>query len=184
MPFQFEKTEIPEIIYIIPKIFDDDRGFFLETYRYTDFSNNGIKEIFVQDNYSKSTKNVLRGLHYQTEPKAQGKLVRCVKGKILDVGVDIRKKSPTYKKYIAKILSEENKALLYIPPGFAHGFLTISDEAEIHYKTTEEYSKENDAGIIWNDKEINVDWPIKTPNLSEKDINLPTLKNSENNIIY
>ncbi|MCA9459229.1 MAG: dTDP-4-dehydrorhamnose 3,5-epimerase [Nanoarchaeota archaeon] len=184
MPFEFIKKEIPEIILIKPRVFEDERGFFMETYKKSEFVKNGIKENFIQDNHSKSTKGVLRGLHFQTNPKAQAKLVRCLKGKILDVGVDLRKGSPTYGKHVAEILTEENKHMLYIPVGFAHGFLTLSDEAEIHYKTTQEYSPENDSGIIWNDKTINIDWKNKNPSLSDKDKILKTLEEAKNNFIW
>ena len=182
MPFTFEKLEIPEVILVKPKVFSDERGFFLESYKKSDFWENGIKEEFMQDNHSKSVKGVLRGLHYQLPPKAQGKLVRCIRGKIFDVAVDIRKNSPTFKKWVAVELSEENKYMLYIPPGFAHGFLTLSEEAEVLYKTTNEYAPELDRGIIWNDPEININWPIeivKEPILSNKDKNLPFLKDAE-----
>lgn len=176
MPFDFKKLNIPEVILIQPKVIKDTRGFFMESYKYSEFKNNSIDTNFVQDNHSKSFKNVLRGLHFQTNPKAQGKLIRCIKGKILDVAVDLRKDSKSYKKWVYEILSEENKSMLYIPKGFAHGFLTLSDEAELFYKTDEEYSYENDSGIFWNDPEINILWNIENPIISEKDKNLPLLK--------
>ena len=138
MSFEFIKTEINEVILIKPKVFEDKRGFFLESYKKSEFYNNGIKEDFIQDNHSKSSIHVLRGLHYQKNPKAQGKLVRCVKGKIYDVAVDIRKNSKTFGKWVGEILSEENKNMLYIPSGFAHGFLTLSDNIQLFegcYKT-------------------------------------------------
>ena len=178
MPFEFKKLEISGLILVKPVVFADDRGFFMETYKYSDFANAGIKEKFVQDNHSKSVKNVLRGIHFQLNPKAQGKLVRCIKGKIFDVAVDLRKNSKTYKKWIGVELSEENKLMLYIPAGFGHAFLTLSEEAEVLYKTTEEYSKEHDSGIRWDDPEINITWGIKSPILSPKDANLPYLKDS------
>ncbi|MFT4303211.1 MAG: dTDP-4-dehydrorhamnose 3,5-epimerase [Candidatus Woesearchaeota archaeon] len=173
MQFKVTKQKIPEVLLIEPSIFEDKRGFFLETYRKSEFP---IKVEFKQDNHSKSNKNVLRGLHFQKLPKKQGKLIRCTKGSIFDVAVDIRKESPTYKKHVAAILSEENKYILWIPPGFAHGYLTLKDNTEVQYKCTEEYSKEHDVSILWNDKELNIDWPIKNPILSEKDKNAPTLK--------
>jgi dTDP-4-dehydrorhamnose 3,5-epimerase len=188
MPFEFVKTVIPEVILIKPKVFEDARGFFLESYKQSDFEKYGIKDTFVQDNHSKSTKGVLRGLHYQKEPAAQGKLVRCIKGKIFDVAVDIRKNSPTYGKWVGYELSEENKLMLFIPKGFAHGFLTLSEEAEIIYKVSgAEYSKEYEKGIIWNDKTINIKWPlenIKEIILSDKDKNLPTLEEADNNFLF
>ncbi|MEJ5173095.1 MAG: dTDP-4-dehydrorhamnose 3,5-epimerase [Hydrogenothermaceae bacterium] len=180
MPFEFERLEIPEIILIKPKIFEDERGFFLEFYKKSDFEKVGINTDFIQDNHSGSVKGVLRGLHYQKHPKAQGKLVRCIKGKIFDVAVDIRKGSKTFGKYVFAELSEENKYMLWIPPGFAHGFLTLSDFAEIVYKVSgSEYSPQHDAGIIYNDPDINIKWPFEGLSevvLSEKDKNLPKLK--------
>ena len=131
MPFEFKRLEIPDVILITPKVFTDERGFFIETYQKDDFAKAGITGEFVQQNHSKSIKGVLRGLHYQKEPYAQAKLVRCIKGEIFDVAVDIRKNSPTFGKYVSVILSEENKKMLYIPRGFAHGFEVISDEAEV-----------------------------------------------------
>lgn len=184
MPFQFIRLEIPEIVLIKPKVFIDDRGFFLETYKYSEFASFGIKERFVQDNHSKSSRNVLRGLHFQSHPKAQGKLIRCIRGRIWDVGVDIRKGSPTFGKWVGVELSEDNFIMLYIPAGFAHGFCVLSDEAEVQYKCTEEYSPELDNGIIWNDPEININWPVKEPILSVKDSKLPYLKNADINFHY
>ncbi len=182
MPFKFKRLSIPDVILIEPRVFGDDRGFFMETYKKSDFLKVGIREEFVQDNHSKSIKGVLRGLHYQLEPKAQGKLVRCIRGKIFDVAVDIRKNSPTFKKWVGVELSEDNKLMVYVPPGFAHGFLTLSEEAEVLYKTTEEYAPELDSGIIWNDEDIGVNWPIDMVDriiLSEKDKKLPNLKNAK-----
>ncbi len=181
MPFEFKRLEISDVILVKPVVFSDDRGFFMETYKYSDFAKNGIPERFVQDNHSKSVKNVLRGIHFQLNPKAQGKLVRCIKGKIFDVAVDLRKNSPTFKKWVGVELSEDNHYMLYIPAGFGHAFLTLSEEAEVMYKTTEEYSKEHDSGIRWNDPEINITWGIKDPILSEKDAKLPLLKESNIN---
>ncbi len=177
MPFEFIKQEISDVILIKPKIFGDERGFFMETYKKSEFYANGINIEFCQDNHSKSTKGVLRGLHYQAEPHSQAKIVRCSKGKIFDVAVDLRKNSPTFKKYVKVELSQENKNMLYIPQGFAHGFVVLSDEAELLYKTSKEYYPQADRGILWNDKELNIDWGIDfEPLLSEKDKNQPTLK--------
>ncbi len=183
MNFEFIRLEIPEVILIKPRVFEDDRGFFMETYKTSTFKEFGIDYPFVQDNHSKSKKRVLRGLHYQLEPKAQGKLIRCIKGKIWDVAVDIRKGSPTYAKWVAIELSEENKHMLWIPPGFAHGFVALED-SEIIYKCTEEYAPELDRGIIWNDPEIGIKWPLSQPVLSKKDAILPELKEAENNFVY
>jgi len=180
MPFKFKNLEIPDVILIEPQIFKDERGFFMEAYKESDFKRFGIEEDFVQDNHSKSKKNVLRGLHYQISPMEQAKLVRCIKGKVFDVAVDIRKDSPHYGKWVGEYLSYENKNLFFIPAGFAHGYLVLGEEAEIIYKVTKEYSPEHDRGIIWNDPNINVDWPIEnTPVLSKKDSKLPLLENAE-----
>jgi len=177
MPFKFTKLEIPDVVFIEPEIFKDERGFFMETYKKSDFKK-FIKNFdgFVQENHSRSTKNVLRGLHYQKFPKEQAKLIRVIKGEIFDVAVDIRKNSLYFKKYVSKILSEENRAMLYIPEGFAHGFCVLSEVAEVVYLTTHEYAPEYDTGIRWNDETIGIDWPIKEPIVSKKDKNLPYLK--------
>lgn len=175
MSFNAKQLSLPEIILIEPEVFVDKRGFFMETYKYSDFARIGIGEKFVQDNYSMSVSSVLRGLHYQENPKAQGKLVRCLKGKIFDVAVDIRRESPNYAQWVGVELSEENYHMLYIPTGFAHGFLVLSEMAEIIYKCTEEYSSEYDRGIIWNDPDINISWPISDPIISEKDQKLSRL---------
>lgn len=186
MPFEFIKTDIPEVIIVKPRTFFDERGFFLEFYKKSDFQSVGIDTDFVQDNHSKSVKGVLRGLHYQLSPMAQGKLVRCIKGKIFDVAVDIRKGSPTFGKWVGYELSEENKMMLWIPKGFAHGFLTISEQAEIIYKVSgSEYSSEYERSIRWNDPKININWPMtQEPILSEKDKNAPLLEDAEINFIY
>lgn len=184
MPFIFQHLEISEIILIEPSRFEDNRGFFMETYKYSDFVRNGIREHFVQDNSSRSLKNVLRGLHYQRNPHAQGKLVHCVRGTIFDVAVDIRKGSPTFMRWVSAELSEDNNRMLYIPAGFAHGFLVMSDTADVIYKCTKEYSPSDDRGIRWNDPDIHVSWPVRDPVLSEKDRGLPLLRDSDNNFEY
>jgi len=184
MPFAFKSLDIPEVVLIEPKVFKDERGFFMETYKMPDFVNAGVKANFVQDNHSRSTKGILRGLHYQNPPFAQGKLVRAVKGEIFDVAVDIRTGSPTWGKWIGVILSEENKNILYVPETFAHGFCVLSEVAEVIYKTTNIYSAEAEAGIIWNDEDLNVEWPVKKPILSEKDQKLPSLKNADIRFYY
>jgi dTDP-4-dehydrorhamnose 3,5-epimerase len=183
MAFEFERMNISDVILVKPGVFKDDRGFFIETYKYSEFSKGGIKEQFVQDNHSKSVKGVLRGLHYQKNPKAQGKLVRCARGEIFDVAVDIRKSSLSYGKWAGSILSEENREMLYIPPGFAHGFLVLSETAEVLYKTTEEYDQEQDRGIFWNDPFIGIKWSIENPLISEKDKKLPLLEKADNNFL-
>ena len=180
MAFEFKKLSIPDVILVEPKVFDDERGFFLEGYKKSEFFANGIDVEFNQDNHSKSTKGVLRGLHYQLEPKAQAKLVRCIQGEIFDVAVDIRKNSPTFGKWVGEKLSAENKKMLFIPEGFAHGFVVLSETAELLYKASNEYSKEHDRGIYWNDSDIAIDWGIDfEPILSEKDKNQPLLKDIE-----
>lgn len=184
MPFDFEKLPITGPLLIKPGILRDQRGAFMETYRHSDFANAGITEHFIQDNFSKSKKNILRGLHYQKKPKAQGKLLYCLKGRIFDVAVDIRVGSPTYAQWIGVELSEENNFMLYIPETFAHGFLVLSDTAEVIYKCTEEYSPKDEGGIIWNDPDINIKWPVENPTLSEKDKKLPALKAADNNFRY
>ena len=177
MPFEFKQLEIQDVILVVPKIFEDERGFFLEGYKKSEFEKNGINIEFNQDNHSKSSKGVLRGLHYQLAPKAQAKLVRCIRGEILDVAVDIRKNSPTFGKWVSAKLTEDNKCMLYIPEGFAHGFVVLSDTAELLYKASNEYSKEHDRGILWNDPDININWDIDfEPVLSEKDKKQPRLK--------
>ncbi|MCI0468504.1 MAG: dTDP-4-dehydrorhamnose 3,5-epimerase [Nitrospirae bacterium] len=184
MPFNFKSLSIPAVKLIEPRVFPDGRGFFLEFYKHSDFRNNGIPDHFVQDNHSRSARNVLRGLHYQKDPKAQGKLVRCLTGNIFDVAVDIRKGSPTFGEWVGAGLSDENNHMLYIPPGFAHGFVVLSDIAEVIYKCTEEYSHESERGIIWNDPDINIDWRITEPLLSEKDMVYPLLKDADINFEY
>ena len=176
MPFEFEKQNIKDVILIKPQVFSDNRGFFLESYKKSDFEANGISVEFNQDNHSKSSKHVLRGLHYQANPYSQAKLVRCVRGRIYDVAVDLRKESETYKKYVKVKLSEENKCMLFIPQGFAHGFVVLSEEAEIIYKASGEYNPEADRGLFWKDKDLNINWEIDfEPILSLKDQNLPCL---------
>lgn len=165
------KTDIPDVIIFEPKVFGDERGFFLESFNQKTFEEaTGLKREFVQDNHSKSSKGVLRGLHYQLPPMAQGKLVRVVQGEVFDVAVDIRKSSPSFGKWVGAHLSAENKRQLWIPEGFAHGFLTLSDTAEFLYKTTNYYAPEYERCLLWNDLEIAIDWPISNqPALSSKD---------------
>ena len=170
MPFVFNKCEIPGLVIIEPRAFADDRGFFLESYKKSDFVKNGIDIEFLQDNHSLSSKGVLRGLHYQKPPYTQAKLVRVIKGLVWDVAVDIRKNSPTYKKWFGIELSEENRRMFYIPEGFAHGFLVLSDAAEFLYKTTDYWAPEYERTIAWNDPDLAIAWPLKTtPILSNKD---------------
>jgi dTDP-4-dehydrorhamnose 3,5-epimerase len=178
VPFTFQRLEIKDTIVIEPLVFGDDRGFFMETYKASEFSRNGIKGTFVQDNHSRSGQGILRGLHYQNPPYAQGKLVRAVRGEIYDVAVDIRKESGTFGKWLSVILSEKNRKILYLPEGFAHGFCVLSDLAEVVYKTTSDYAPEAEAGIIWNDEDLKIEWPVKKPVLSNKDQNWPAFKDA------
>lgn len=176
MPFEFERQKIKDVILVKPKVFGDNRGFFMESYKKSDFYSNGINVEFNQDNHSKSSKGVLRGLHYQAKPYEQAKLVRCSKGRIYDVAVDIRPNSETFGQYVKVELSEENKQMLFIPEGFAHGFVVLSDEAELLYKASGEYAPQADRGVLWSDKDINIDWEIDfEPILSEKDKVQPKL---------
>lgn len=182
---EFIKTFIPEVILVKPKIFGDERGFFMESYRKSLFQANGIVLEFIQDNHSKSAKGVLRGLHYQLDPKAQGKLVRCVSGAVFDVAVDIRSGSPTFGKWFGCELSAENKYMLWIPAGFAHGFVTLADDTEFLYKTTGEYAPECDRGIKYDDPAIGIEWPqLGELLLSDKDKKQPLLKDAEINFNY
>ena len=165
-------TQIPDVLVIEPRVFGDERGFFFESFNENAFRMaTGTNVTFVQDNHSKSTQGVLRGLHYQLPPKAQGKLVRVVQGEVFDVAVDIRKDSPTYGQWITEILSAENKKQLWIPPGFAHGFLTLSEMAEFLYKTTDYWSPEHERAIKWDDETLKIKWPLSgaQPILAAKD---------------
>lgn len=180
MKFKVSETGIQGLVLIEPKVFRDSRGFFLESWNEREFKEAGLNINFVQDNHSRSVRGVLRGLHFQN-PHPQGKLVRVVRGKIFDVAVDIRKESQTFGKWFGVILSDENMRMLYIPEGFAHGFLVLSEFADVVYKTTEFYYPEYDKGIIWNDETIGIEWPLEEignqqPILSEKDSRLPRLK--------
>ncbi|ECW8873503.1 dTDP-4-dehydrorhamnose 3,5-epimerase [Salmonella enterica subsp. arizonae] len=176
------KTDIPDVLIFEPKVFGDKRGFFMESFNQRVFDEAlGHKVEFVQDNHSKSSKGVLRGLHYQLPPYAQGKLVRCVVGEVFDVAVDIRKDSETFGKWVGVNLSADNKKQLWIPEGFAHGFYVLSETAELLYKTTNYYNLLSDRGIIWNDRSININWPISGDILlSEKDMNHGTLTETSN----
>ena len=175
------KLSIPDVLLIEPQVFSDDRGFFFESFNDQIFKEaTGIKVNFIQDNHSQSTKGVLRGLHYQLPPKAQEKLVRVVSGEVFDVSVDIRKNSPSFGQWVGEFLSAENKKQLWIPAGFAHAFLTLSDTADFLYKTTDTYSTEHERSIIWNDPDISIKWPlISSMNISDKDRQGCLLKNAD-----
>lgn len=174
-------TAIPDVLVIEPRVFGDDRGFFFESFNAQAFAQaTGFAADFVQDNHSKSARNVLRGLHYQVAPKAQGKLVRVVHGEVFDVVVDLRQNSETFGHWVGELLSAENKRQLWIPQGFAHGFLTLSDTAEFLYKTTDYYSPEHERCICWDDPEIGIVWPLTvTPTLSTKDLQAKPLAKAE-----
>lgn len=176
MPFSFKPLSIPEVILVEPKVFSDDRGYFLESFKASDFLLNHIPNYFVQDNFSFSKQNVIRGMHFQKKPKEQGKLVSVIKGRVLDVAVDLRKESPTFMKWIAVELNDKQHAMLYIPEGFAHGFLSLTDEVYLLYKCTKEYDSKFDAGIRWDDPDIGIEWPVNKPIVSEKDKRLPNFK--------
>lgn len=177
----FIKTDIEGVVIIEPRVFGDERGYFFESFSQKEFDDNVGRTVFVQDNESKSCYGVLRGLHFQAPPFTQAKLVRCVKGKVLDVAVDIRQGSPTYGKYISVELSEDNHRMFFIPRGFAHGFSVLSDTAVFQYKCDNYYAPQSEGGLIWNDKDLNINWmiPEKDVILSEKDKHHPLFKGFE-----
>ena len=163
------KTEIEGLNIITPRVLVDDRGYFFESWNKSEFNKNGITDEFLQDNQSLSNKGVLRGLHFQNPPYDQGKLVRVIRGSVLDVAVDIRKNSPTYGEHIMVHLNEDNKRMFWIPPGFAHGFLTLEDNTIFSYKCTNIYNKESEGTLMWNDEDLKIDWHTTTPIVSDKD---------------
>lgn len=177
------KTSIDGLLIIRPDVFKDERGYFFESYNKERFAKAGLNMDFVQDNESKSDKGVLRGLHFQKPPYAQGKLVRVIKGAVIDVAVDLRKDSPTYGKWESVVLTEENKLQFWIPEGFAHGFVALEDNTIFNYKCTNVYNKESEGSILWNDPDININWNIDNPILSEKDKISPLFKNFESPFI-
>ena len=184
IPGQTEDARKTRINATLGQAFTDERGFFMESFKESAFNANGINTRFVQDNYSHSIKGVLRGLHYQKVPKAQAKIVIVTRGEIFDVAADIRKGSPTYGKWVGTILSDKNHRLLYVPEGFAHGFCVLSDQADVLYKVNSEYSQDHERGILWNDAELDIKWPVDKPIVIKKDLQLPTLKNADNNFVY
>lgn len=179
MPFSFTPLAIADLILVEPKVFSDNRGFFLESFKASDFAKANLPTHFTQDNFSFSRKDVIRGLHYQKNPKAQGKLVSVLKGGVWDVAVDIRRDSPTFLKWLAAELNDQNHAMLYIPPGFAHGFVSLTEDVHLLYKCTNEYDPQADAGIRWNDPDIAISWPASKPIVSEKDAILPFVQRAE-----
>jgi len=186
VPFKFKPAAgLPEVLIIEPEVYIDERGWFLESYRRSEFERHGIPTEFVQDNHSFSARSgTLRGLHFQKPPAAQAKLVRCVAGEAFDVAVDIRKGSPTYCKWVSMKLSSENRVIVWIPVGFAHGFLTSSAPTEIEYKVTAEYDRTLDRAILWNDPRIGIRWPISNPLLSSKDAKAPLLDAVDNSFVW
>lgn len=186
MPFTFTPCQIPDVLLIQAKAFNDPRGFFMETFKRSEFEK-WIPKRFVQGNYSHSTqRGVIRGMHFQINPHAQGKLMWCQRGEIFDVAIDIRKGSPWYGKYVGEILSGENKRMLWVPEGFAHGFQVLSDSADVLYQVTDEWAPATERSLIWNDPDIKVDWPIRgEPLLSDKDAKAPKLKEAVDiNFVY
>lgn len=165
---EFHQTALPGVVLVEPKVFGDDRGFFMESFNAREFKDAGLPWEFVQDNHSRSAYGVLRGLHYQY-PTWQGKLVRCIVGEVFDVAVDIRRDSPTFGQWVGVMLTEANRHQLYIPPGFAHGFCVTSEIADVVYKCTTLYTPQDDGGIAWDDPDIGIEWPVSAPTLSEKD---------------
>ncbi len=179
-PMEYQPTRIPDVVLCIPKVFGDERGFFLETFRASEFEVECARTTFVQDNHSKSTRGILRGLHYQN-PKPQGKLVRVVEGEVFDVAVDMRRSSPTFGKWVGATLSAENKHMLWVPPGFAHGFYVTSDTAEFVYKCDDYYAPAHEQSLLWNDPAVGIEWPLDRggePRLSDKDAAGATLRDS------
>lgn len=170
MKFKKIETEIKDLVIIEPTVFEDNRGFFLESYNYNDFKEIGIDNIFVQDNHSKSSKGVLRGLHFQKGEFAQAKLIRVLKGVVLDIAVDLREDSQTFGKYVAVELSEENKKMFFIPRGFAHGFLALTDEVESYYKCDNFYAPQAEDGLVWNDADLKIEWNFKKYKINEKEL--------------
>ena len=180
MPFRFTELDLPGLVLVEETRFEDDRGFFAETFRESAFRDAGIPGPWVQDNHASSIRGVLRGLHYQLPPMAQGKLVRVVDGEVFDVAVDLRRGSPTYGRWQGVRLSGDEGRLLWVPPGFAHGYVVLSETAHFTYKVTAEYAGELDRGVRWDDPAIGVEWPIAAPVLSPKDMALPLLADAEN----
>lgn len=179
VPFEFKDTELEDAKIVKPQVFGDERGFFMETYVKEKFEEGGIDTEFIQDNHSKSEHGVLRGLHYQKGEHSQGKLVRCTQGVITDVIIDLRRDSETFGEHLKVILSEHNKKMLWVPRGFAHGFYTLSKTAEVQYKVDYDYAPEQEAGIAWNDPELDINWPTDNPKLSDKDEEWPTLEEAK-----
>lgn len=176
MPAEFIRTTIEGLVIIQPKTFPDNRGEFTELYKYSEFADAGIAGRFVQTNFSRSKKGVLRGLHYQVDPAAQGKLIQVLHGAVFDVAVDIRKDSSTYGKWIGVTLTADRKNMFYIPEGFAHGFCALEDDTHMIYSCTSEYSPEHERGLRWDDPALGITWPMDKPIIADRDANFPTLE--------
>jgi dTDP-4-dehydrorhamnose 3,5-epimerase len=184
MPFRFTTLEIPDVILVEPPLFEDPRGSFVEMYKRSEFLGAGITDLFVQDNFSHSIQRVLRGLHYQKPPKAQGKLLTVLTGEIFDVAVDLRKGSPTFGRWVSITLSAGHRQMLYVPAGFAHGYCVLSETADVVYKVSAEYAPDLDCGIVWNDPDLRIAWPIPHPLLSAKDTRLPPFREAFADFTY
>lgn len=184
MPFNFQQLALRDLVLVEPQVFGDARGGFAETYKYSEFAANGVPERFLQDNWSRSANGVLRGMHYQIHPKAQGKLMSVVRGEIYDVAVDVREDSPTYLQWYGVKLSDENHLMLYVPPGFAHGFCVLSESADVTYKVTVEYDPSLEMGFVWNDPAVGIQWPIASPVLSARDQQLPPWSEAKRSFVY
>lgn len=184
MAFEFEPLEIPDVVLVRPTRYTDERGYFQESYRQSAFAEAGIEARFVQDNVARSQAGVLRGLHYQIPPAAQGKLITATQGRIFDVAVDLRVGSPTFGRWVGATLDADVASLLWIPEGFAHGYVALSDVADVHYKVTAEYRPELDRGVLWSDPAIDIEWPVDEPLVSPKDREQPTLDACDNPFRY
>ena len=175
MPFSVERLAIPEVLVIAPRVLSDGRGFFMETYKQSEFAAMGIREMFVQENHSSSARGVLRGLHFQRPPQAQSKLVRVLSGKIFDVAVDLRPGLPATRRWVGVDLSADDRKLIYIPSWCAHGFCVLSERAEVVYHTSTEYSPQHEAGVMWNDPALGIEWPLAHPIVSDRDTRWPPM---------
>ncbi|MDG6898478.1 MAG: dTDP-4-dehydrorhamnose 3,5-epimerase [Nitrososphaerota archaeon] len=184
MPLTFGRLKIPEVFVVKATVFEDNRGCFAEVFKKSELANEGIRTSFVQDNYSHSVKGVLRGLHYQLDPRAQSKFVYAVNGEIFDVAVDLRRNSPTYGGWVGVTLSSDAWTGVFIPEGFAHGFCVLSEEADVVYKVSREYVPELERGVRWDDRRLGIAWPCRNPVLSARDAALPSLEAAENNFQF
>ncbi len=184
MPVEIRTTEIPGILEVNVKVFSDMRGFFTETYNIDIWREKGFTEIFVQDNLSLSAKGTLRGMHYQIDPHPMGKLVRAIKGAVFDVAVDLREGSPTFGKWIGRELSAENNLILWIPSGFAHGFVALEDDTLVYYKCSGTHSPECERSLSYKDPSVGIEWPLEPTLITEKDANAPNIENAEHNVVY